>query len=440
MKKLFLVAVTTVGFAAPMFPAFAADAVQPATTTATAVAAPTLAQTLMQAQLDKCLAAGTITMEQIQPMTDDQLVKALDDCSKLASAAAAPQVVAQPTFVPQPVVVSQPAVVSAPVSDFAPAPVRRRQVFTDNSFGGSGGGIFNGSAIDVGGIGNTTTTQTNNFPDIPGGIGGGGAGGGAGNGNPPKNTLDGRIAGLQSGLQEGINTGALTPTEASRIGGQIATIQAMRSTLGNNPNARLLIQQQIDTTTTDFNSSVHNADGIPNPDLFRMLKRKNGAATLAGGDTHSRFAALRERMASLKNGGALSKIPGNTGIAGGIFSKQGNTGIAGGLFPKKVPGNTGIAGGILSKRQGNTGIAGGLFPKKVPGNTGIAGGILSKASSAGSNHLKYAERRAAARAARQGAGVSSVKTSNSRVFSHRAATASNGSAVSRHFKRRFASR
>jgi hypothetical protein len=95
MRTTFLATATSVAFFGLTLPTFAADNAQPAPTAPPAPAAAlSLSQALLQAQVDKCLADGSITAQQVHAMADKELIAALDTCSKVAavlsSAAAEP--------------------------------------------------------------------------------------------------------------------------------------------------------------------------------------------------------------------------------------------------------------------------------------------------------------------------------------------------------------
>lgn len=307
MKATFLATATSVALFGLTLPALAADEASPPAAapplTATAPAEKTLAETMLQAQLDKCLADGSISAVQVQTMTDEDLLKAIDECSKQAAAAAppAPAAAAAPAEVdedPAPAVsrprvrvsrerrvVSQPDVVF--VEREAPAPI---------IIGGGGGGD-NGPIFDQGGGG--LDQGGGQGPIINGGI----------DPQPQPTGLDQRIAGLESGIAEGINTSALTASEAAQLNARLGNIKVLRANLGDSPAARLLIQRQIDRAVTSFNTDVHDNQGIPNPNLFRHShKNKLAAGGLAGGKM-ALISKLRARAAAQQAGTAAAGTP-----------------------------------------------------------------------------------------------------------------------------------
>ena len=84
MRTTFLAIATSVAFLALALPTFAADDAQPGPAAPPAPAA-ALSQALLQAQVDKCLADGSITAQQVHAMADKELISALDTCSKVAA-------------------------------------------------------------------------------------------------------------------------------------------------------------------------------------------------------------------------------------------------------------------------------------------------------------------------------------------------------------------
>ena len=90
MRTTFLAIATPVAFLGLALPTFAepAPSAPPAHTTA-------LSQALLQAQVDKCLADGSITAQQVHAMADKELISTLDTCGKVA--AASPPSAAKPT-------------------------------------------------------------------------------------------------------------------------------------------------------------------------------------------------------------------------------------------------------------------------------------------------------------------------------------------------------
>ncbi|MGD9806801.1 MAG: hypothetical protein AB7U78_25765, partial [Hyphomicrobiaceae bacterium] len=318
MSAIFAVSLSALPISTFAGPTFAA----PSAVEAVAPQSSAVVDAYMQALIQKCLDNGVLLPEQVQVMTDDELQAALTNCaSTLRAAQSAPAVRRAPVVVQDPPVVVQRRrerviVEAAPaVAQEAPS-----QIAVGNNsgngnglgslgdvlgglggLGGGGGGGGNGGGLGGGGLGGG-----GNGGGAGGGLGGGGNGGGGGGGGqanaPAVGGLDGRIAGLQSGIQEGIKTGALTPTEAGLLSQRLGQIQATRANLGDTPTARQIVQQQLDGAVADFNSKVHNNVGIPNPDLFRSLKR-NGATAAAGAPgTHSRFAAMRARIAAANGG------------------------------------------------------------------------------------------------------------------------------------------
>lgn len=86
MRTNFLATATSVAFLGLAPPTFAADDAQPAPTAPPAPAAAlSLSGALLQAQVDKCLADGSITAQQVHAMADKELIAALDTCSKVAA-------------------------------------------------------------------------------------------------------------------------------------------------------------------------------------------------------------------------------------------------------------------------------------------------------------------------------------------------------------------
>src|SRR5688500_8136873 len=78
MRTTFLATATSVAFFGLTLPTFAADNAQPAPTAPPAPAAAlSLSQALLQAQVDKCLADGSITAQQVHAMADKELIAAL---------------------------------------------------------------------------------------------------------------------------------------------------------------------------------------------------------------------------------------------------------------------------------------------------------------------------------------------------------------------------
>jgi hypothetical protein len=313
MKKFVIAAVTAIGFAAPVFPALA----------------DTLSQSLMQAELDKCLANGTLTMEDVQGMTDDQLVSALDQCSKVSSspspssyvAPIAPPVIAPAQTFVQPAPVgfnSSSAGNSAPVADgggssggFDPSSVASNigNAFQPGNFGqGNGdnsGGAQGGGAQGVGGLGNGGQGG-NNGNGTPGNIGGGNNGG-TGTANLPKqNSAAARIANLQKGIDQGIKNGSLTKQEAIVQEANLGALKASAANAGNSPNAQLKLQQQIDAADASFNKDVHNNIGIPDPNLSAHSLSRQRLASLNGnnGQTNA-FSRFQQRLA-MRQGGVAS--------------------------------------------------------------------------------------------------------------------------------------
>ncbi|MGD9806681.1 MAG: hypothetical protein AB7U78_25165, partial [Hyphomicrobiaceae bacterium] len=316
-RTLFLSTMFAVGLSALPVSAFAGPTLAaPSAVEAVAPQSSAVVDAYMQALIQKCLDNGVLLPEQVQAMTDDELQAALTNCaSTLRAAQLAPAVRRAPIVVQDPPVVVQrrrerviveaaPAVVQeAPaVAQGAPTQIS----IGNNSGNGNGlgglGDVLGGLGGQGGGGGLGGLGGGGNGGGAGGGLGGVGAGAGGQANAPVVGGLDGRIAGLQSGIQEGIASGALTPTEAGLLSKRLGQIQATRANLGDTPAARQIVQQQLDGAVADFNSKVHNNVGIPNPDLFRSLKR-NGATAAAGAPgTHSRFAAMRARIAAANGG------------------------------------------------------------------------------------------------------------------------------------------
>lgn len=464
MKKFLLATVATIGFAATAFPSIAATT--PANTSS-------LSQALLQAQLEKCIANDILTLDQVKGMSDDELTKALDECTKVLAQA----------NTPAPIVQAAPVVVpAAPV--FVDRPVISRRVSRrfDNDFGGGGGGGFNGvgngGTIDVGGIGNINGDnnvgggiggQIGQIGDvIAGGLGeigggagagaGAGAGGGQGGGAVVPQGIDGRIAGLKSGLAEGIASGSITPTEAGAIGKRIAEIEATRSTLGDNGTARLILNGQLDAAATDFNSKVRNNDGIPNPDLFRAFKRKTpNGLTAALGDNNTGPKSFRDRLRErfAKNGNGTDGVT-NTSTGpqsafdrfkarlakrqadqqGGVAdaSKSAGPKSAFERFKERMAqrrdglqGNKGIAGGLQTTSKSTSGFdrfKERMAKRREAANTGIGGGLKTGTTTT-SGFDRFKERMAQRRASQVSNGGLTSKLTQRRVQNTQVGTSAN---------------
>jgi hypothetical protein len=287
---------------------------------ADAGAEPPVVDAKMEALIQQCLDHNLLLPDQLQTMTDVELNAALVTC-------AATLQTAQSTAAPAPVVRTATPVV---VQSAAPVIVHRRQRFVVNE----APAIVEPGPININNNSGNNIGNGNVVGGALGGLGGGNAGPvGGGDGAvtptpaPVANGLDARIAGLESGIQEGIKTSALTTAEAAQVQANLGAIQGLRANLGDTPAARLIIQAQLDAAIADFNSKVHDNVGVPNPDLFRALKRngqqtaglnsfagsnrfagmrarlaaaKNGQISIGAG--HSRFAAIRARMAAAKDG------------------------------------------------------------------------------------------------------------------------------------------
>lgn len=437
MRKLLLATVASIAFAAPSTLSFAAT---------TADAPGTLAQALMQAQLEKCIANNILSLDQVKVMTDDELTKALEQCAMVLAQQTAPapvvRTVAAPVVVPAPVIVDR--------------PVRVHRRFVDGGNTGSFNGVGNGGTIDVGGIGNVNGNgnagggiNLGQLGDVLGNLGGGAGGGGAGAGNnnagagdggvPVPKGIDGRIAGLQSGLAEGIQSGAITPAEAQEIGGRIALIQSTRATLGDNATARLLLNQQLDRAAADFNTKVRNTDGIQDPDLFRALKRKgaNGLTTAALGDQKGPMN-FRDRL--LQRFGKTG-TPTNGLSPASSGPKSAFERFKDGLAKRRVAGNTGIAGGL------QTGKANSPALDRIRNRLSQRSNTAGSATSGFDRLKKMAQRRAGQQSKVSNAASSGTQHhTGTRVFLKKVAqqahnaSATGGSGLGAAVKRRLASR
>lgn len=317
MRRILLATATSVAIVGLTLPTLAADAVHPTSKMPPIVAAdgtqlvtaspldatvpssdPSQLQTQMQAQLDKCLADGSLTAEQVQAMSDTDLLAALNTCSQ--SAEVFPPVIADTgTSVAEPglteAAVATPVIAPPVVATGTSSRVKRPgQVATGASpppiIGGEPPVVEGTPPVEGGG---RLGRVIGRVGEILGGMQGGGLDAGA----QPAG-LDSRIAGLESGIVEGIDSKALTPQEQDELNRQLNDIKRLRVNAGDTLTGRLTVQRAVDKTVADFNTKVHNDDGVANPDLFR--KRK--AASAAASDKFSIAARLRARLARLQGG------------------------------------------------------------------------------------------------------------------------------------------
>ena len=262
----------------------------------------TLAQQIMQIKMDKCVANGTLTYDQIQGMTDADLTATLNTCAPT------------PTRQPVRAAAAQTVTEDAPVVFTRPARVfRQAAVTTDTDFVSQDRGVSQGGgsapSIDIGGIGNNSNNNNNNTTTSNAGNGGnagaGNNGAGAGGTTAPTkpvtvdNSPAARIKAMESTLNKGIANGSITSAEAAVVGGRIAALKSQASLTGTNPLAQAALARSVDTTAAILNRDLHNNVGIPDANAAAFAAKKNTlAATLTkkaqAGATPTKFGSISQ--------------------------------------------------------------------------------------------------------------------------------------------------